>query len=424
MGAGLVACAVYLPAMSLSHHVTRMTGRDPHESHRAATPLELLFDLTFVVAFSQISSQTAHFLELGHLSTAIVGFAFTTFAVTWAWINYSWLASAYDTDDVFFRVSTLVVMVGVLILALGVPPVFESIEQGDYLDTTVMVAGYVVMRVATVALWVRAAIHDERRRKTCVAYIVNISIAQIGWIVLIFLSLPVGLTLVFTTILTLFELAGPLFAELRFGRTPWHPHHIAERYGLLTIITLGEVILGTILAISAVVAASQWTLEAALVATGGTAIAFGMWWIYFSVPFGKALAEHRGRAFTWGYLHMFVFASLIGVGSGLHVAANVISHHAEVDATFAALTIAIPVLTFEASLFVVSALTVRRPDRSHLWLSLGMIGFLAAGVWLVATGASLGVGIVAMALSPAVVVVGLETARRRHRASSLELTAD
>ena len=123
--------------MSLSHHVARMTGRDPAESHRASTPLELLFDLTFVVAFSQISSQTAHALELGHISTALIGFAFTTFAVAWAWINYSWLASAYDNDDIFFRIATLVVMIGVLVVALGVPPVFRSLEEGEHLDNGV-----------------------------------------------------------------------------------------------------------------------------------------------------------------------------------------------------------------------------------------------------------------------------------------------
>ena len=84
----------------------------------------------------------------------------------WAWINYSWLASAYDNDDIFFRIATLVVMVGVLVVALGVPDVFHSIDEGDYLDNTVMVAGYVVMRVATVAIWLRAAKHDPARRKT------------------------------------------------------------------------------------------------------------------------------------------------------------------------------------------------------------------------------------------------------------------
>ncbi len=137
-----------------------MTGRDPQERHRGATPLELLFDLTFVVAFSQISSQAAHALELGHLSTMFVGFGFAIFAVSWAWINYSWLASAYDNEDIFFRLATLVVMIGVLVVALGIPPVFSSLEQGEHLDNTVLVTGYVIMRVATVAIWLRAARHD------------------------------------------------------------------------------------------------------------------------------------------------------------------------------------------------------------------------------------------------------------------------
>ena len=80
----------------------------------------------------------------------------------------------------------------------------------------------------------------------------NVSIAQVGWIALIFLDPPGRHDVRIARVLILFELAGPLFAELRYGRTPWDPHHIAERYGLLVIITLGEVVLGTILAISAV----------------------------------------------------------------------------------------------------------------------------------------------------------------------------
>ncbi|WP_214465914.1 low temperature requirement protein A [Microbacterium flavescens] len=400
--------------MSLSHRVRRMTGRDPHEAHRAATPLELLFDLTFVVAFSQISSQAAHYLEVDHLAAALMGFAFGTFAVTWAWITYTWLASAYDTDDVFFRVATLVIMVGVLVVALGVPDVFSSIEHGEHLDNSVMVAGYVIMRIATVALWLRAARHDEARRRTCLAYAINISIAQVGWIALIFLTLPVGITLVFTTLLMLLELAGPLFAELRFGRTPWHAHHIAERYGLLVIITLGEVILGTILAISAVVTVQGWNLETALVAFGGTALAFSMWWMYFAIPFGKVLGQHRERAFVWGYLQIALFGSLIGVGAGLHLAATVITHDAHVDATYAILTIAISVFAFETLLLVLSTLLVRAFNVFQVWLHVGAFAVLVAGVAAVALGASLGVGIILVAASPAIAVVGPESVSRRR----------
>jgi low temperature requirement protein LtrA len=417
-----VAQTVYLPAMSLRHHLSRMTGRDPNEAHRSATPLELLFDLTFVVAFSQISSQMAHYLELGHVATVVIGFAFCTFAVTWAWINYSWLASAYDTDDLFFRISTLIVMVGVLIVALGVPDVFHSVEEGIYFDNTVMVAGYVVMRVATIALWIRAAVHDEARRRTCIAYIVNISIAQLGWIVLIFLNMPIGITLVLTTLLSLFELAGPLFAERRFGPTPWHPHHIAERYGLLVIISLGEVILGTILAISAVVQDDVWSVEAALIAFGGTALAFGMWWSYFAIPFGEVLERHRWRGFPWGYLHLFVFGSLVAVGAGLHVAANVIAHDAHVDETFAVLSIAIPVLVYETFVFAIIAFAFMQFDPFHVWLYLGSVAALAASVIAVTLGASLGMALLLIACAPAVVVVGYETVGWRHVDEMLERT--
>ena len=410
-------------ATARSHRVARMTGRDPHERHRAATPLELLFDLTFVVAFAQISSEAAHFLEVGEVGVAVGAFAFTTFAVTWAWINYSWLASAYDNDDIFFRVATLIEMIGVLILALGVPPFFESIHEGEYIDNGVMVAGYVVMRVAAIALWLRAAAHDPARRKTCLAYVVNISIAQVGWIVLIFLNLPLQTTIVFTTILSLFELAGPLFAERKYGRTPWHPHHIAERYGLLVIITLGEVILGTILAISAVLTAQGWTIETGLVALGGTTLAFALWWVYFIMPSGEFLARHPNRGFVWGYGHMILFGSLVGVGAGLHVAAQVISHEAHVDATFAVLCVAIPVLVFQITLFTLSSLLLMDFDRLHVWLFLGAIAMLAMSVLAVSAGASIGTALLIVAASPIVIVVGYETIGWRHQAAALDRDA-
>lgn len=401
-------------AMTVNHLYARMTGRDPQEAHRSATPLELLFDLVFVVAFSQIGTQMAHYLELGHTATAVLGWCFTTFAVAWAWINYSWLASAYDTDDVYFRLATMVVMIGLLIVALGVPDVFHSIDEGEILDNSVVVAGYVIMRVATIALWLRVAREDPLRRRTALAYAANIGIAQIGWVALIFLSLPVGTTMILTTLLALFELAGPLFAELRFGRTPWHPHHIAERYGLLLIITLGEVILGTIIAISALVEDQGWTLEAAVVAFGGVALAFAMWWMYFAIPWGTVLAHHPRRAWAWGYLQIAMFGTVVAVGAGLHVAAYVMSGEAHVDAVFAAWSIAIPVLAFETLLFVLYSLLLLQVDSFHVWLYLGVIAFLVAGVAVVALGASLGVGILLIACSPVVVVVGYETVGWRH----------
>lgn len=414
-----VPVARYLPRMTLSHHPGRMTGRDPLQAHRSATPLELLFDLTFVVAFSQISSQTAHHLEAGELGTALGGFAFCGFAVSWAWVNYSWLASAYDNDDIWFRIATLVEMVGVLVVALGVPPVFSSIAEGHHLDNTVMVSGYVVMRVASVALWLRAARHDPARRATCLAYARNIAIAQLGWVGLIFLSLPISTTVAIGIALILFELAGPVYAETRRGRTPWHAHHIAERHGLLVIITLGEVVLGTILAISAVIEVEGWSTEAVLIAAGGTTLVFGLWWTYFTMPSGAFLHRHRDRAWVWGYGHIAVFASLVGVGAGLHVAAQVISHEAHVEEWFALVCVAVPVLAFEVILFALYSVLVGRFDPFHLLLFTGAGILLILAVVAVIAGASIGVALLLVAASPAVIVVGYETVGHRHQAAVL-----
>jgi hypothetical protein len=113
--------------------------------------LELFYDLTFVVAFGTAADQLAHYLADGHLGPAIGGFCFAVFAVTWAWMNYSWFASAYDNDDWVFRVATMVQMVGVIILSLGIPEMLASIDRGVALDIGIMVAGYVVMRVPMVS---------------------------------------------------------------------------------------------------------------------------------------------------------------------------------------------------------------------------------------------------------------------------------
>ena len=80
-------------------------------------------------------------LEKGHWSAAVTGFVLGVFAISWAWVNYAWLASAYDNDDVFFRIATLIEMIGVLVIALGMPPFFRSIDEGHHVDNAIMVSG-------------------------------------------------------------------------------------------------------------------------------------------------------------------------------------------------------------------------------------------------------------------------------------------
>lgn len=409
--------AAELPARS--HRLARMTGRDPEQPHRAATPLELLFDLTFVVAFSQAGNQTAHLLAEGHVGSALAGFAFATFAICWAWINYSWLASAYDNDDIFCRAATLVVMVGVLLLALGLPAAFASIDEGQHLDVRVVVAGYVVMRVGNLALWLRAARHDAARRRVCLTYATAVGIAQVGWLGVLVANPPLSLLWIPYLLLVAIEMSGPVLAERKDGGTPWHPHHIAERYGLLVIITLGEVILGTITAISAIVQTQGWTTEAVLVAVAGTALAFGLWWVYFMMPSAEVLARHRERSFPWGYLHILLFGSLAATGAGLHVAAYVVEHEAHIGLVSAVLTTAVPVLGFMVGLFVIYSLLLARFDPLHTWLFAGAVAVLVLAVVLCAAGASLGVCLLVVAAAPLVVIVGYETTGHRHQTAAL-----
>src|SRR5512133_4206219 len=182
------------PLADRTHHRRRFSGRDPDEAHRASTPLELLYDLTIVVAFGTAADQLAHFIAEDHVGAGVGGFAFASFAVSWAWLNYSWFASAYDTDDWVFRLATMVQMVGVVILALGLPQMFDSIDHGHTLNNGVMVAGYVVMRVALVFLWWQVSRHDRERAPAARSYMTAVGTAQIGWVVVAVLELGIGVS--------------------------------------------------------------------------------------------------------------------------------------------------------------------------------------------------------------------------------------
>jgi low temperature requirement protein LtrA len=380
--------------------------------------LELLFDLTFVVAFGIAADELAHYLAEDHIRTSLLGFGFVAFAISWAWINFSWFASAYDTDDWVFRLLTLLQMVGVLVLALGIADVFASIDEGDHVDNGVMVAGYVVMRVAMVGQWARAARQDPARRRVAMTYVVTITIAQAGWIALALAKTSVGATFAWAALLLLIELGGPVAAETRKGGTPWHPHHIAERYGLLVIIALGEAILGTIAALGAIVGPNGegWSLEAAVVGFAGVTLTFGMWWIYFVLPCGEILERHRERSFGWGYGHIPLFASVVAAGAGLHVAAYLVEDETELDVLGTLLTTAIPVAVYVLGIFVLYTYLSRTVDPFHFLLIALSGALVGAAVAMAAGGVSIEWCLLVLALVPWVTVIGYETVGHRHNA--------
>ncbi|HJT92762.1 MAG TPA: low temperature requirement protein A [Mycobacterium sp.] len=408
----------------VAHRVRRMSGRDPHEEHRVATPLELLFDLTFVVAFGIAANEFAHMLAENHVWVGLLCFSFATFAVCWAWINFTWFASAYDTDDWVYRLMTMLQMVGVIVMALGFPQMYASVEHGEHVDNRVMVAGYVVMRIALVGQWLRAAKQDPEHRSACLTYVIAVTVAQAGWVASIFLDTSVAVTFAVVVALVGVETLGPVLAETRKGGTPWHAHHITERYGLLAIIALGEGVVGTVASLSAVVGAQGWTFDAVFVAVAGIGLTFGMWWTYFVVPQADLLHAHRERSFWFGYFHIVLFGAIVATGAGLHVAAYYIEHHSKLASVGTVLSVALPVGAYILSTYVLYILMVRTVDAFHALLVALTAVVLGAAVWLAAAGISMANCLLVVTLAPMVTVVGYELLGHRHAAEALAKSLD
>ena len=154
-----------------------------------------------------------------------------------------------------------------------------------------IIGGYVVMRLALVAQWLRAAPSDPARRATARRYALGISVLQVAWVAQPFLPGPL---LPGSSSSAALELAVPVWAE-RAGPTTWHPHHIAERYGLFTLIVLGESILAATTAVQAAVASGEALSALLPLIVGGLLIVFSMWWMYFDRPGPRSADEPPQR---------------------------------------------------------------------------------------------------------------------------------
>ena len=308
-------------------------------SHRAATPLELLFDLTFVVAVAAVVTELAHAIVDGHPAEGLVGYLVVFFAIWWAWMNFTWFASAFDCDDAFYRVLTMLQMVGVLVLATGIAPFFERSEFG------IGVLGYVLMRIALVTQWLRVAWSVPEYRDVALRYAIPIAAVQLLWIVRLTLPYPFSASAFLALIVV--ELLIPWFAERR-TMTPWNAHHIVERFGLFTIIVLGESVLAATTAILVARSETGLSLELAGVALSGLVLLFACWWLYFLESDAHRLDTRRDLAFSWGYGHYFVFASLAAIGAGIEVTVEAVSHDVVASPLLVGFSVAVPLAIFLA----------------------------------------------------------------------------
>jgi low temperature requirement protein LtrA len=378
-----------------------MVGRNPGEPHRSATSLELFFDLCFVVAVAQASTSLRGALEAGDYAGGSLRFALVFFTIWWAWMNFTWLASAYDPDDVPYRLTVLVQITGSLVLAAGVGRAFQES------DLRVVTLGYVLLRTGLAALWLRAAWSDAGRRRTALRFATGVMVCQVGWIGLLFVPDSARLTGIMVMIVA--ELSVPVWAQAA-GMTPWHPHHIAERYELFTLIVLGESVAAATAAVRGAFDRHHDAGALYALAAGGLLMVFAMWWLYFAWPAHTFLATthqaHRKR-FTWAYGHYLIFAAAAAEGAGLAVYAGHITGRTHASPLVAGAAVTIP-----AAIFLISVWAVH--VRPHQMRRVEQLPFPAA-VLLIVTAALSPAPALAAGLVLAALVVVVTVARRARR---------
>jgi len=331
-----------------------MRARDRHEEHRVATPLELLFDLCFVVAVAQAGASLHHAIVAGHYLSGLFHFAQVFFAIWWAWMNFTWYASAYDTDDVAYRIKVLIQMVGVLVLAAGIPRLFDA------QDPSFTTLGYAIMRVSLVACWLRASREedDPARARTARRYALGVSVCEIAWVGLLFAPREVWLWS--WVVMLPMELGVPVWAE-KTGATTWHPHHIIERYSLMTLIVIGESVLAATIGVQIAIDAGSMSWALGSVIAGAVLVLFSAWWLYFAEP--PHYISHTNRwTFFWGYGHYLVFSSLAAVGAGLASATDIVVGGAWPQWVGSA-AVAIPIAVFLAAQWLITIWPNKRGAR-------------------------------------------------------------
>ena len=207
------------------------------------------------------------------------------------------------------------------------------------------------------------------------------------------------------------EVAVPIWAE-RHGRgTSWHPGHITERYGLFTIIVLGEVVLAATAAIRAAVDTHGLSPSLLAVSAGGLILVFGLWWSYFKRPAAAGLAVTSWLSFLWGYGHYVVFASAAALGAGLEVVTQTTEGDTELGPAPAAFTVAVPVALF---LLALGFLQNRIDPSLRIAVRFAVVAGLVLVAAALATIVPLALTVVLMGLLvSALIVADIATAQRR-----------
>lgn len=282
----------------------------PGEPERHVTWLELFFDLVFVVAVAELAHMLHEEMSIGGLAVFVALFV----PIWWQWLDFSYYADQYDTNDGFSQIITLIVMLGIVIMAL-------TIHKVTHGGSAMFAASYAALRAIIVGLYAWAWRSVPEARELAGRYTLSFAVALVIWCVSLFVPEPTRFVL--WAIALLIEISNGPITYATIKQVPAQVSHMDERFGLFVIIVLGE----AVIAVVSGVASSNWVLPAVLSGLGGFILAGTTWWMYFSHAERSAInaalrSDWRGllRSFAYGYSHFFVFAGITAAGVGIEAA--------------------------------------------------------------------------------------------------------
>lgn len=280
-------------------------GEENEAEPRRVTWLELFYDLVFVVAVSQL----AHHLSKDVTLTGFLEFVELFIPIWWAWIGTTFYANRFDTDTVVRRILMAIQMLAIAALAVNIHHGLDESSVGFALS-------YAVARLVLVLEYLWAGRCIPEARQLTAHYSVGFAIAALCWIASVFIPLP--FRLLFWTLGLAIDFATPLTGQYHQARFLPHMEHLPERFGLFTIIVLGEAVIAVVKGVSEV----QWSLMNGMCAVLGFVVAFCLWWIYFDNVDGSSLRALKntgslGIFQVWLYVHLPLVIGLVGAGVGV-----------------------------------------------------------------------------------------------------------
>lgn len=274
--------------------------RTDDSGHRSASWLELFFDLVFVVAVAQLATTFAEHATL----TGYAQFLLVFIPVWWAWVGYTVYADRFDTDDVIFRLLMGAGMLAVGLISIAIPTAFEA-------GSLALPLGYALNRLVLIMLNLRAVLHVPAARSlvtvSCGAY----SAGTVIW--LGSLALPPSLRPAAWLTAIVLEGIVPWVFRRAMTAVPTHATHLPERFGLFTIIVLGE----SLVAVTLGLAHTPWTRMTAATAVGGFLLAFALWWLYFDSVAGARIRQGLRARNIFIYAHLPIAVGLVSAAVGI-----------------------------------------------------------------------------------------------------------